>query len=70
MKDSFSGSSWIQGAKYDSELERMQIYIGNKGEIYECDGVSLEVWQEFKSASSKGKYFNNYIKGKYNSNSI
>jgi len=70
MEDSFSGSSWIIGARYDSETQRMQIYIGNEGEVYECEGVDAETWSLFKSAKSKGKYFNAYIKGKFNSSSI
>ncbi len=70
MEDSFSGDSWILGAKYDDESQRMQIYIGNKGEIYELEGVPQQTWNEFKGAKSKGKYFNAYIRGKYDSGSI
>ena len=70
MEDSFSGSSWILGAKWDSETNRMQIYIGDRGEVYECEGVDEETWSGFKQAKSKGKYFNSYIKGKFDSSSI
>ncbi len=69
-EDSFAGSSWIKGAKYNSETYRMQIYIGDKGEVYECEGVDHETWNEFKLAKSKGKYFNNFIKGQFNTSSI
>jgi len=69
-EDSFSGSSWIKGAKYNTETNVMQIYIGDKGEVYECVGVGNETWNGFKNASSKGKYFNQYIKGQYNSSAI
>ena len=70
MEDSFAGSSWIQGAKWNSETNQMQIYIGDSGEVYECEGVDADTWNEFKSAKSKGKYFNAYIKGKFNTSSI
>lgn len=70
MEDSFTGNSWILGAKWNSETLRMQIYIGDEGEVYECEGVDSETWNEFKSAKSYGKYFNSYIRGKYNSTAI
>jgi len=70
MQDNFVGSSWIQGAKWDSETLRMQIYIGDKGEVYECEGVDAETWNGFKNAKSHGKYFNSYIRGKFDSSSI
>ena len=69
-EDSFAGDSWIQGAKYNSETQRMQIYIGAGGEVYECEGVDPDTWSEFKSAKSKGTYFNKYIRGQFNSSSI
>jgi hypothetical protein len=67
--DSFAGSSWIQGAKYDSETQRMQIYLGGS-EVYECEGVDSDTWSQFKMAKSKGAYFNKYIRGQFNSSSI
>lgn len=70
MIDNFAGSSWIIGAKWDSETEFMQIYIGGKGEVYECEGVDADTWNEFKNAKSHGSYFNKYIRGKFNSSSI
>jgi len=48
----------------------MQIYIGDKGEVYECVGVDNDTWTGFKNASSKGKYFNRFIKGQYNSSAL
>jgi len=69
MEDNFTGSSWIQGAKYNSETQRMQIYLGSS-EVYECEGVDESTWNEFKLAKSKGKYFNLYIRGKFDSSSI
>ena len=70
MEDSFAGTSWIQGAKYNDETKRMQIYIGGEGEVYECDNVDPQTWLEFKKAKSKGSYFNKYIRGNFDSGSI
>ena len=69
-KDSFVGDSWIQGAKYDSKTQLMQIYMSGGSEVYECEGVDSDTWSEFKRADSKGRYFNKYIRGKFNSSSI
>lgn len=65
MKDTFQSpeSSFIQGAIYDDETLRMLIYIGD--DTFECQGVPVQVWQEFKQSPSKGQYFNRNIKGLY-----
>jgi len=68
--ESFAGSSWIKGAKYNTETFVMQIYIGDSGEVYECENVDRDTWNEFKLAKSKGKYFNSFIKGQFNTSSI
>ena len=48
----------------------MQIYMSGGSEVYECEGVDSNTWSEFKRADSKGRYFNKYIRGKFNSSSI
>ncbi len=63
-EDSFSGSSWISGAKYDTDTKIMQVYIGS--DTYECVGVPADVWAGFKNAGSKGQFFNSNIRGQYN----
>ena len=68
--DNFSGDSWIQGAKYDSETKLMQIYMKGGNEVYECEEVDSDTWSEFKVAKSKGAYFNKYIRGKFDSTAI
>jgi len=64
MEDSFANDSFITGAKYNTETQYMTIYFGESS--FECEKVPLEIWEEFKQAKSKGKYFNTYIKGKFN----
>lgn len=63
-EESFAGSSWIGGAKYNTETKTLVVYIGS--DAYECVGVPLEEWIGFKNATSKGKYFNGNIRGQYN----
>ena len=63
-EESFGGSSWINGAKYNTETQTMQVYIGS--DAYECVGVPNEVWERFKNAGSKGSFFNKNIRGQYN----
>lgn len=64
---SFDNDSWIQHVEYDTETKQMRITMkGGKKNIYECQGVSLDVYEEFEKAGSRGNFFNNNIKGKYN----
>jgi len=60
---SFSGGSWIESVTYDEESSRMTIHT--KKDSFECSGVPIEVYNEFEQAPSKGKYFNNNVKGLY-----
>jgi hypothetical protein len=63
--DSFSSpeSSWIEGATYESENGSMILETDSKD--YEFIGVPIEVWREFKSAPSKGEYYHENIRGRY-----
>ena len=63
-EDSFTGTSWIEGAKYNTETKTLVVYIG--ADSYECVDVPEDVWSEFKHATSKGQYFNKNIRGRYN----
>lgn len=56
-------SSFIKSAKYDKEKESLRLEIGNTWYYYY--GITQQKISRFKKAQSKGKYFINYIKGKY-----
>ena len=58
-----SRSSFVQGAWYDSSNEYMIINLS--GTNYHYCGMPSSVWQEFKSASSFGTYYNSDIKGNF-----
>ena len=63
----FDNDSWIQHVAYDTETKQMRITMkGGKKNIYECQNVSQDVYDEFKKAPSRGNFFNNNIKGNYN----
>ncbi|NIU00402.1 MAG: KTSC domain-containing protein [Nitrosopumilaceae archaeon] len=66
MKLEFTNDSWIEHVKYDTETKRMVIKIRGSKDTYECEGVEQDVYDAFKAASSKGKFFNANIKGQYN----
>lgn len=60
-------SSWIDSIEYYSCDEQLGFLIinTNKGRSYIHKNVPIQVWNEFKNASSYGKYYNNFIKGRY-----
>jgi hypothetical protein len=62
-----SGSSWMTSAKYYScdGSKGYLIYTTNRNYEYIHQGVPKYIWEGFKSASSKGSYYDHNIKGKY-----
>jgi hypothetical protein len=60
----FSHNSWIRQVTYNKSTKQM--LITTEKSSYECQGVPLEIFEEFASAPSKGSYFNRNIKGKFN----
>ena len=64
-----SDSEWITSAEYKSIDGNIGFLIlGMRGEKYIFDEVPLEIWQGFKTAEDKGKYYHKYIRKKYNMN--
>jgi hypothetical protein len=62
-----SNSSWIKSANYYScdGITGYFIYKTKEGEEYIHKGVPINVWEEFKKASSKGSYYDYNIKHRY-----
>jgi hypothetical protein len=54
---------WVE---YYPEHERLIIAFRGSGKYYTYYMVPLSVFQAFKLAPSKGRYFNKYIKNKFN----
>ena len=59
-------STVIFWAEYYPDHERLIIAFRGSGKYYTYYMVALSVFQAFKLAPSKGRYFNKYIKNKYN----
>jgi len=62
-----SNSSWITSAKYYScdGVKGYFIYTTIKNREYIHKGVPVNVWEDFKNASSKGSYYDYNIKNRY-----
>jgi len=62
----FDNDSWIQHVEYDPETSQMRITMkGGQKSVYECQDVPRDVYDAFKSAPSRGSFFNQNIKGNY-----
>ena len=61
-----SENNWIESAKYFANDEQSGFLIINmKGKEYIFDEVPITVWNDFKSSDDMGKYYNQFIRGKY-----
>ena len=58
-------SSFIRSASYNEDTQCLRILISRT--YYYYYGVTKQKVARFKNATSKGKYFCTYIKGKYES---
>mgnify|MGYP003747505563 CR=1 FL=1 len=58
------GSSVLSRAVYDEKLRILTITFKN-GKSYSYYNLPQEIWQAFKEADSKGRFFISNIKGKY-----
>jgi hypothetical protein len=57
-------STAIAGIQYDAERERLTVTFVT-GRVYEYIDVPPNVARAFRSAMSKGTYFNGYIRDRY-----
>lgn len=55
-------SSAISAIGYDGYTLRVEF---RSGRVYDHEGVSKEVFYAFLNASSKGRFYNDHIKGRY-----
>ncbi|RZK31119.1 MAG: KTSC domain-containing protein [Hymenobacter sp.] len=61
-----SRSSWIKGAKFyseDGQSGYLFLKVGNREYIHK--GVPIDVWNQFKTADSFGKYYRANIMHRY-----
>ena len=60
-----SESNWIYSAIYRGNEDKGYLILEMKRKEYIFENVPYSVWQDFKDAESKGKFYNRNIKGKY-----
>lgn len=58
-------SSWISDVRYNRKA-RLLTMILNNGRAYLIDGISRHMFDRWKSAPSKGRFWHSHIKNKYN----
>lgn len=57
-------SSCVANVDYDQEAQILTIEFQARG-TYKYSEVPLDVYVDFSTAGSQGKYFNNYIRDQY-----
>lgn len=57
-------SSNVARISYDSSSSTLEVEFLN-GSVYQYYSVPQNVWEDFKSAGSKGQYIHQYLKGQY-----
>ena len=62
-------STMASAIGYDSDNEVLQIEF-NSGAVYQYSDIDEDTWEDLYSSNAIGKYYNQYIKGKYQSQSI
>ena len=60
-----SESSFIRSAEFFSTGSSGYLILNLNGKDYIFTGVPRETWESFKSSRSRGKYFNQVIKGRF-----
>lgn len=61
-----STSSWITGANfYSCDGAKGFLLLKTSKKNYIFKAVPLDLWNNFKKASSFGKFYNKYIRGKF-----
>lgn len=63
---SHNNSSWIVNAEYyscDNNFGYMVLYTDSNEYIFQ--DMPINVWREFQNADSKGRFYNKYIKSRY-----
>lgn len=58
-------SSCFSRIGYEYSTNTMWVEFRNSGKIYTYFDFPEDVWEEFSNASSLGRYYNSYIKGRY-----
>lgn len=58
-------SSLIRRFQYDQSARRLSIWFVPTGLRYDYDEVPVELYQRFRGAFSKGRFFNDHIRDRF-----
>jgi hypothetical protein len=58
-------SSWITALRYNPIANYAQMRTKSKGKVYTFGGMTFVTFLTWFKSGSWGKFFNNYLKGKY-----
>ena len=58
-------SSWISDVLYNRPKSLLTVVM-NRGKAYMVMGISRHMFDRWKAAPSKGKFWHEHIKGRYN----
>ncbi len=58
-------STSIRKTEYDPNSRVLSVWFVASGKRYDYNGVPPEVYAGFRSASSKGRFFNDHIRDRY-----
>lgn len=61
----YFNSSAIRRAEYDPASRTLTIWFVESGGPYDYYGVPQRIWDGLLAASSKGGYYNDYIRDQY-----
>ena len=57
-------SSMIAAIGYDEETETLEVEFAS-GAVYRYRGIHQDVFEDFRAAPSKGRFFNHHIRDAY-----
>jgi hypothetical protein len=58
-------STSIRGARYDRQTRILSIWFVTSGRRYDYENVPPDLYEAFRQAFSKGRFFNAYIRDHY-----
>lgn len=58
-------STSIRKLKYDDDSRVLSVWFLTSGKRYDYEGVPPELYEDFRSAFSKGRFFNAYIRDSF-----
>jgi hypothetical protein len=63
-------STAISRIDYDAENQTLSVWFRQSGELYRYYEVPRRVYEAFRKAGSRGRFFNHWIKDRYPSQRI